>query len=145
MKRIHFILLLLFLSAYSNCSSPPVEPNFDYTAEVKSLKENHSKRKKSADPSEIELICNDNEEGRKRALDAFIREKSFALYWKKVADSRKEDAEFGRSVKRWVFVILIGGVVSIFGGIFLYISGFGSKVLDGIAKLLNLIPSKSNI
>ncbi|WP_243397170.1 hypothetical protein [Leptospira kmetyi] len=88
------------------------------------------------DPIEIEQICTDNEAGRKRALDAFIREKSFAVYWKKVAESRKADAEFGRSVKRWFFTFLIGGAISLFAGIFLYFSGIGTKAIDFIQKII---------
>lgn len=134
LTRIFLILISLFY--FLNCSTPPEEPIFDYNSESKSLKENSKKRKKTLDPIEIEQICNDNEVGRKRALDAFIREKSFAAYWKKVAESRKSDAEFGRSVKRWFFTFLIGGAISLFGGLFLYVSGFGSKALESISKLL---------
>ncbi|MGQ2801295.1 hypothetical protein ACT54M_12855 [Leptospira santarosai] len=125
-KGIVFTLCIFF--SIVDCSTPPEEPIFDYKAEVGRLKENNSKRKKTVDPVEIEQICQDNEEGRRRALDAFIREKSFAIYWMKVAESRKADAEFGRSVKNWIFVFLIGGAISLFGGVFLYFSGLGSKL-----------------
>ncbi|WP_243401801.1 hypothetical protein [Leptospira ellisii] len=140
MKKIRFVLFIFFTLIFANCSTPPDEPIFDYKFEVQNLKENNSRRKKSADPVEIEQICNDNEEGRRRALDAFIREKSFGVYWKKIAESRKADAEFGRSVKRWFFVIFIGCLISIFGCVFLYVSGLGSKVIDGLGKLFTLIP-----
>ncbi|RHX84695.1 hypothetical protein [Leptospira stimsonii] len=134
MRKILSILLFSFIS-FSNCSTPPDEPIFDYKSEVQYLKENNSKRKKSNDPVEIEQICQDNEEGRRRALDAFFREKSFAIYWMKVAESRKADAEFGRSVKNWILVFVIGGAISIFGGIFLYISGLGSKLFGLLSNL----------
>ncbi|PJZ28763.1 hypothetical protein CH370_20995 [Leptospira kmetyi] len=136
MKLTYNLLIFVSLCYFLNCSTPPEEPIFDYNAEAQNLKENSKKRKKSVDPIEIEQICTDNEAGRKRALDAFIREKSFAVYWKKVAESRKADAEFGRSVKRWFFTFLIGGAISLFAGIFLYFSGIGTKAIDFIQKII---------
>lgn len=139
------VFLLLFLSFFfKGCFSPPLEPIFDYKAETQKMKENQASRKKSSDPSELEQICNDNESGRARALEAFLKQKEVSDYWKRIADDRKSDAEFGRSIKHWIMFFLIGGAVALFAGIFLYFSGFCSKVIGNISKIFSLIPSKTN-
>lgn len=139
------ILLLLALTIFfTGCFSPPLEPIFDYKKEAQNMKENQTIRKKTSDPSELEQICNDNESGRARALDSYLKQKEVSDYWKKVAEGRKSDAEFGRSIKNWITVFLIGGAVSLFAGILLYVSGIGSKAIGGISKILSLFPSKSS-
>ncbi|PJZ51545.1 hypothetical protein CH380_19880 [Leptospira adleri] len=142
MKLAFLLIALTFF--YTGCFSPPVEPAFDFKKETQKMKENQTSRKKTSDPSELEQICNDNESGRARALDAFLKQKEVSDYWKKVAEDRKSDAEFGRSIKNWISVFLIGGAISLFTGIFLYVSGFGSKAIGGISKILSLIPTKSS-
>ncbi|EQA61138.1 hypothetical protein [Leptospira alexanderi] len=82
----------------------------------------------------MEQICNDNEAGRARSLTAHLKMKEVSDYWKKIAEDRESDAEFGRSIKNWITVFLIRGAVSLFAGIFL---------LGGISKILSFIPSKS--
>lgn len=118
-KGIVFTLCIFF--SIVGCSTPPEEPIFDYKAEVGRLKENNSKRKKTVDPVEIEQICQDNEEGRRRALDAFVREKSFAIYWMKVAESRKADAQFGKSVKNWILFFDRGSDFIIWWSFFIFL------------------------
>ncbi|EMF80924.1 hypothetical protein LEP1GSC188_3096 [Leptospira weilii serovar Topaz str. LT2116] len=90
----------------------------------------------------MEQICNDNEAGRARALTAYLKMKEVSDYWKKVAEDRKFDTEFGRSIKNWITVFLVGGAVSLFAGIFLYVSGIDSKVLGGISKIFSYLPLK---
>ncbi|ULH30886.1 hypothetical protein [Leptospira weilii] len=141
--KLAFIFALCFL-LFTFCSSPPQEPVFDYKSETQNLKESQFKRKKISDPGEMEQICNDNEAGRARALTAYLKMKEVSDYWKKVAEDRKSDAEFGRSIKNWITVFLIGGAVSLFAGIFLYVSGIGSKAIGGISKILSYLPSKAN-
>ncbi|WP_078129741.1 hypothetical protein [Leptospira alexanderi] len=141
--KLAFILILSFLF-FTFCSSPPQEPVFDYKAETQNLKINQSKRKKISDPSELEQICSENEAGRSRALSAYLKQKEVSDYWTKIAEDRKSDAEFGRSIKNWATVFLIGGAVSLFAGIFLYVSGIGSKAIGGLSNILSLIPSKTD-
>ncbi len=138
------LLLLVLAGFFTGCFSPPLEPVFDFKKETQNLKENQTSRKKTSDPSELEQICDDNESGRARALDAFLKQKEVSEYWKKVAEDRKSDAELGRSIKNWITVFLIGGAISLFAGIFLYVSGFGSKAIGGISKIISLLPSKSS-
>ncbi|WP_232371798.1 hypothetical protein [Leptospira ainazelensis] len=69
----------------------------------------------------MEQICLENEAGRKLALYAYLKMKDVADYWKKVAEDRKSDAEFGRSIKNWITAFLVGGAISLFVGIFLYV------------------------
>ncbi|WP_249262194.1 hypothetical protein [Leptospira alexanderi] len=45
----------------------------------------------------MEQICNDNEAGRARSLTAHLKMKEVSDYWKKIAEDRESDAEFGRS------------------------------------------------
>ncbi|AXR69996.1 hypothetical protein [Leptospira mayottensis] len=40
-------------------------------------------------------------------------------------------------IENWITVFLIGEAVSLFAGIFLYVSGIGSKALGGISKILS--------
>ncbi|MBM9578901.1 hypothetical protein JWG45_17280 [Leptospira sp. 201903070] len=142
MKLVLILLILAFF--FTGCFSPPLEPVFDFKKETRNLKENQTSRKKTSDPSELEQICIDNESGRARALDAYLKMKEVSEYWKKVAEGRKSDAEFGRSIKNWITVFLIGGAVSLFAGIFLYVSGIGSKAIGGISKILSIFPPKSS-
>ncbi|RHX83214.1 hypothetical protein DLM78_22155 [Leptospira stimsonii] len=142
MKSVLLLLLLAFF--FTGCFSPPLEPVFDFKNETQKMKENQTSRKKTSDPSELEQICNDNESGRARALDAYLKQKKVSDYWKKVAEDRKSDAEFGRSIKNWITIFLIGGAVSLFAGIFLYFSGIGSKAMVGISKIFSLFSFKSS-